>query len=143
MERMKKMKPEWKDLRRKPAVKDLRNRLGRLYQIQQDYEKLIRAMLDINCEKIENDRRGRDRQEEKDLLCSLDFMEEQREALLGQRKVELKRFYRLLETVESPKVKLILVLRHVHFLSWKDIAEALGTSVKRVKYLHEEFIIES
>lgn len=136
------MKPEWKDLRRKPSVQDLKNRLRRLYQIQKDYEKLIRAMLEVSCEKIENSRRGRDCQEEKDLLCSLEFMEEQKEALLGQRRVELGRMYRFLETVSNPNVKLILVLRHVHFLNWKDIAEAIGMNVKRVKYLHEEFIIE-
>lgn len=142
MERMRVMKKSWDILRKKPSVKDMRNRLGRLYQIQKDYEKLIGCMLEVSCEKIDNERNGRDQQEEKDLRCSLEFMEKQREALLGQRKVELSRLYRFLETIRNPKVKWIMVLRHVHFLSWQEIADAVGMNVKRVKYLHEAFIIE-
>ena len=136
------MKPEWKDLRRKPSVEDLRNRLGRLYKIQREHEGLMRTMLELTQEKVENTMHDRNRQEERDLETCLELAEKQREALLGQYRLELKRFYRFLEKVKNPKVKLILVLRHVHFLSWNEIAGCIGTDVKKVKYLHEEFVLE-
>lgn len=136
------MKPEWKDLRRKPSVEDLRKRLRRLYKIQREHERLMRTMLELTHEKVENTMHERDRQEAKDLENCLELVEKQREALVGQHKIELTRFYRFVEKVCNPKVKLILVLRHVHFLSWEEIAGCIGTNVKRVKYLHEAFILE-
>jgi DNA-directed RNA polymerase specialized sigma subunit len=142
MERMEKMKPEWKDLRRKPSVEDLRKRLNRLNKIHQEHESLMRTMLELTHEKVENTLYGKDHLEEKDLESSLVFVERQREALASQYRLELKRLYRFLETVREPEVKLILTLRYAHFLSFEEIAEVIGMGVEKVENLHEAFILE-
>jgi len=136
------MKPEWKDLRRKPSVEDLRRRLNRTNKIHQEHERLMRTMLELTHEKVENTLYGKDHLEDKDLESSLVFVEKQREALASQYKLELKRLYRFLETVADPEVKLILTLRYAHLLSFGEIADVIGMGVDRVKNLHEAFILE-
>lgn len=138
------MKPEWKELRRKPSVENLRKRLGHLYKTHKEYERVMARMLELTKEKVENTLHGKDQQEETDLGVILELVEKQREALADNFKFELKRLYRFLETVNDADVKLILTLRHAHFLSWSQIAQCIGggLTVRRVRDIHEQFILE-
>ena len=143
MERMeKKVKVKWEDVRRKTTIKDLRNKLGRLYRIQKDHERLMQTLLELNYERVRSAIDDKDQQVDSDLEASIALVEKQKESISKYYILETKRLYDFLETVRDKNVKMILTLRHIHFLNWKEIAEAVGMSVKRVKYLHEEFIIE-
>lgn len=134
-----------KDLLRKPAVKDLRIKLGHLYRTHQEYERAVKKTIQLTKEQVDDTLSGENLEEQKDLKAILEAVDKQREALADNYVYELKRLYRYLEMIPDSDLKLILTLRHVHFLTWKQIADCLGQGLtaKDVRKMHDQFIIES
>jgi len=80
-------------------------------------------------------------EEQKDLKAIMEVVGKQREALADNFMYELKRLYRYLETVPDSDVKLILTLRHAHFLTWRQIADCIGggLTAEDVRKMHDRY----
>lgn len=132
-------------MNRKPAIKNLRDRLNHLYKINTEYEKAVKKTFDLSKEQVEDTLSGENVEEQKDLKLILQVVGEQRGLLLKNYLYELKRLYRYLDKITNDQEKLILILRHVHFLSWRQIAVCVGEGLtaKDVRKIYEQFIIEN
>lgn len=132
-------------MHRKPAVKDLKNRLGHLYKTNQEYEKSVKKTIDLIKEQIQDTLNGKSAEEQEDLKEILEVVGKQRESLAQNYIYELRRIYRYLEKVPDSEVKLILILRHIHFLNWRQIADCIGGDLTAgdVKKTHERFILDN
>ena len=129
-------------MNRKPAVKNLRIRLGHLYRTHKEYETAVNKTFELSKEQVQDTLAGENPEEQKDLKAIMEVVKKQREALTDNFMYELKRLYRYLDTVADSEVKLILTLRYAHFLTWKQIADCIGEGLtaEDVRKIHERFI---
>jgi hypothetical protein len=106
-------------MNRKPTAKDLRNKLGHLYKTHREYERAVKKTFQLTKEQVEDTLRGENAEEQRNLKAIMEVVGKQREALADNFMYELTRLYRYLEMVPDNDFKLILTLRHAHFLTWR------------------------
>lgn len=133
-----------KDLERKPAVKDLKAKLNRVYNTHKEYERAVKKTFELVKEQVTDTLTGETPEEQSDLSRIIKQTEKQREAIVKNYIYELKRLYRYLDTIEDKDLNLIFTLRHAHFLTWQQIADCIGRGLttEDAKRKHNRYIIE-
>ncbi len=129
---------------RRARAKTLNNQLSSLYRLNTENEKLTKKLFDLKLEQAESLFKDGETNKQQDLEEIIQVVCKQKELIIKNYLYELRRCYKYLNTISDNRVRLILTLRHVHFLSWGQVAICVGgLTGNKAKELHDSFLAET
>lgn len=130
---------------RRGRAKALNNQLSSLYRLNSENERLTKKLFDLKLEQAESLFKDGETNKQQDLEEIIQVVCKQKELLIKNYLYELRRCYKYLNTISDNRVRLILTLRHIHFLSWSQVETCVGGGLtgNKAKELHDNFLAET